>query len=47
MSGAGEYFERLEQDVEETTVLASDGSSAHILRGLLDLVPAHVGELVY
>jgi hypothetical protein len=47
MSGAAEYFDRFERDVEETTVLASDGSSSHLLHGLLNLVPAHVGELVY
>jgi hypothetical protein len=47
MSGAAEYLDRFERDVEETTVLASDGSSAHLLHGLLNLVPAHVGELVF
>jgi hypothetical protein len=47
MSGAAEYLDRFERDVEETTVLASDGSSAHLLHGLLNLVPAHMGEPVF
>jgi hypothetical protein len=47
MSGAAEYLDRLERDVEETTVLANDGSSAHLLHGLLSLVPAHLGEPVF
>jgi len=32
----------LERDAEETTVLASDGSSASLLHGLLNLVPAYM-----
>jgi hypothetical protein len=40
--GAAEYFEMLERDAEETTVLASDGSSTSLLHGLLNLVPAYV-----
>ncbi len=31
LSGAAEYFDRLERDVEDATVLASDGSSAYLL----------------
>jgi hypothetical protein len=42
MSGAAEYFDMLERDAEETTVLASDGSSTSLLHGLLNLVPAYV-----
>ena len=42
LSGAAEYFDMLERDAEDTTVLASDGSSASLLLGLLNLVPAHV-----
>jgi len=42
ISGAAEYFDMLERDAEETTVLASDGSSATLLLGLLNLVPAYV-----
>ena len=42
MSGAAEYFDILERDAEEMTTLASDGSSASLLNGLLNLVPAHV-----
>ena len=44
MSGAAEFFDMLEPDAEEMTVLASDGSSAYILRGLLNLVPACVAS---
>ena len=44
MSGAAEYLDRLERDAEEVTVLASDGSSAHLLHGLLNLVPIHIKE---
>ena len=47
LSGAAEYFDMLEQDAEETTVLANDGSSAYLLRGLLNLVPACVGEQLH
>ena len=47
MSGAAEYLDRLERDAEEMTVLASDGSSAHLLHGLLTLVPIHMGEQVH
>jgi len=42
LSGAAEYFDMLERDAEETTVLASDGSSASLLHGLLNIVPACV-----
>ena len=42
MSGAAEYFDMLERDAEDTTELARDGSSASLLNGLLNLVPAHV-----
>ena len=35
MSGAAEFFDKLERDVEETEVLAFDGSSAHLLRNLM------------
>jgi hypothetical protein len=44
MSGTAEYFDKLEQDVEEMTVLASDGSSAYLLHGLLNLIPVSVGD---
>ena len=44
MSGAAELFDMLERDVEDMTVLASDGSSAYILRGLLNLVPTCVAS---
>lgn len=44
MSGAAEYIDMLERDAEETTVLASDGSSAYLLHGLLNFVPACTGE---
>jgi hypothetical protein len=47
MSGAAEYFDMLERDAEETTVLASNGSSAYLLHGLLSLVPAFVGEQLH
>lgn len=35
MSGAAEFFNELERDVEETTVLAFDGSSARLLNRLI------------
>ncbi|KAF9646068.1 hypothetical protein BDM02DRAFT_3156687 [Thelephora ganbajun] len=35
MSGATEFFDRLEWEVEETNVLAPDGSSAHLLSSLM------------
>jgi len=35
MSGAAEFFDKLEWDAEETEVLASDGSSAQLLSNLL------------
>jgi hypothetical protein len=47
MSGAAEYFDMLERDAEETTVLASDGGSAYLLHGLLSLVPGCVGEQLH
>jgi len=31
MSGAAEAFDKLERDVEDTRVLAFDGSSVHLL----------------
>ena len=45
MSGAAELFDMLERDAEDMTVLASDGSSAYVLRGLLNLVPACVASV--
>jgi len=42
LSGAAKYFDMLERDAEETTVLANDGSSAYLLHGLLSIVPAYV-----
>jgi len=47
MSGAAEYLDMLERDAEEMTVLASDGSSSYLLRGLLSLVPVSVGEQLH
>jgi hypothetical protein len=47
LSGAAEYFDMLERDAEETAVLASDGSSAYLLHGLLSLVPTCVGEQLH
>jgi len=35
MSGAAEFFDELERDVEETEVLAFDGSSARLLSNLM------------
>lgn len=35
MSGAAEFFDRLQWDAEETNVLASDGSSALLLSHLM------------
>lgn len=35
MSGAAEAFDELERDVEDTRVLASDGSSARLLDHLI------------
>ena len=35
MSGATEFFGKLERDAEETSVLAFDGSSAHLLSDLM------------
>ena len=35
MSGAAEAFDKLEREVEDIEVLASDGSSAHLLNHLL------------
>lgn len=35
MSGAAEFFDRLQQDAEETRVLAFDGSSAPLLGNLM------------
>ena len=35
MSGAAEAFDEVERDVEDTWVLASNGSSAHLLDHLL------------
>jgi len=45
MSGAAEYLDMLERDAEDTTVLASDGSSAYLLHGLLSHVS--MGEQLY
>ena len=42
MSGAAEAFDKLERDVEDIEVLASDGTSAHLLDHLLvPLAPIH------
>ena len=38
MSGAAEYFDMEERDAEQTTVLASDGSSSSLIHNVLDLV---------
>ena len=46
ISGATEYLDILERDAE-MTVLASDGSSAYLLRGLLGLIPVCVGEQLH
>ena len=35
MSGAAEFFDQVDRDVEETKVLALDGASAHLLSHLL------------
>jgi len=35
MSGAAEFFDKLERDAEETDVLAFDGSSARLLSDLM------------
>jgi hypothetical protein len=35
MSGAAEAFDELEREVEETSLLASDGSSAYLLDHLM------------
>ena len=35
MSGAAEAFDKVERDLEDTLVLAVDGSSAHLLDHLL------------
>ena len=35
MSGAAEAFNEVERDIEDTRVLAFDGSSAHLLDHLL------------
>jgi hypothetical protein len=35
MSGAAEAFYKVERDLEDTQVLAADGSSAHLLDHLL------------
>jgi hypothetical protein len=35
MSGAAEAFDEVERDLEDTRVLALDGSSAHLLDHLL------------
>ena len=35
MSGAAEAFDKVERDLEDTTVLAKDGSSARLLDHLL------------
>ena len=43
MSGAAEFFDQVEWEVEETRVLASDGSSATLLSHLLSplsIIPA-------
>ena len=43
MSGAAEFFDQVEREVEETRVLASDGSSATLLNHLLSplsVIPA-------
>ena len=31
LSGAGEYMDRLSEDLEDTQVLSEEGSSAHVL----------------
>ena len=37
MSGAAEAFDKVERDLEDTEVLATDGSSAHLLDHVLAL----------
>ena len=37
MSGAGEYAEKILRDMEETRVLADDGSTAKLLAKVLEL----------
>ncbi|KAH9919343.1 uncharacterized protein B0H18DRAFT_1028469 [Fomitopsis serialis] len=35
LSGAGEYIEKMSSEMEETSVLSNDGSSAHLLAAAL------------
>ena len=46
-SEAAEYFAKLKQDAEETTVLESDVSSACLLHGLLSFTRVHVGKRLH
>jgi len=41
MSGAAEVIDEMERDMEETRVLANDGSDAHLLDYKLVVLPAH------
>ena len=43
MSGAAEAFDEVEREVEDTRVLASNGSSAHLLDHLLTPFAANPG----
>lgn len=40
MSGAAEFFDQLQRDVEDTRVLAFDGSSAPLLSNLISPLAA-------
>jgi hypothetical protein len=44
MSGAAEAFNKVERDLEDATILASDGSSAHLLDHLLTPFEAIPGD---
>ena len=41
MSGAAEVIDEIERDMEETRVLANDGSDAHLLDYKLVVLPTH------
>ena len=41
MSGAGDLLDELQRDLEETRVLAKDGSTAHLLSTALSSLPVH------
>ena len=41
MSGAGEQLDEIQRDLEETRVLAKDGSTAHLLSAALSPLAIH------